>query len=160
MKEHLIVRDLLGLAAAGALDPPEQRRVEEHLRQCEECRAELNSWNRLAGALKDLPTPQAPHKLILQTRRLLEIHAAGGREHRESRLVLAFLATFSWVVMSLNWRLVRWLDIRLAHWLDVSSTAAWVAYIGVIWLATALAAGLMAKYGLIAKHAQQEGKIV
>ena len=42
----------------------------------------------------------------------------------------------------------------LAQWLDVSSTTVWVAYIGVTWFATALAAGLLGK------HWRQEGRTV
>ncbi len=71
MKEHTIVRDLLTLAAAGLLDPDEQRRVEMHLHQCEACRADLSEWTCIAVALRELPTPQAPPRLVSQTQRIL-----------------------------------------------------------------------------------------
>jgi len=145
MKDHSAIRHLLGLSAAGALDPREQRLVEEHLRRCGECRAEVSSWNRLAEALRDLPSPQAPQDLLLETRRLLEIHAEASREPRGNRIVLAFLGMFSLIVMFLNCLFVHWLEIRLAHRLGVSSATTWVISMGVIWLATALAAGLIAR---------------
>lgn len=68
MGEHASIRELLTLAAAGALDAGEQRRVEQHLRDCAECRAEFQAWGRLAGALEGLPTPQAPPTLVQRTR--------------------------------------------------------------------------------------------
>jgi anti-sigma factor RsiW len=152
MKEHSAVRDLLSLAVAGVLDPAEQRQVEEHLRGCDACRTELNEWRRLARVLRELPTPQAPPKLVLQTRRLLEAYTAAKGKYQGSRLVLVFLIGFSWIVSVLTWQLVGRLDIPLTQWLNVSSTIIWIAYIGTTWLATVLAAGMLGK------HAQQEGK--
>jgi anti-sigma factor RsiW len=154
MREHSVVRDLLALAAAGALDPQEQRQVEEHLRHCEACRTELNDWTGIAIALKELPTPQAQPKMILQTRRLLEIYAAAGNGFFRSRLMPALLVLFSWIAVFLTWRLVRLFDMPLAQWLAVSSTTLWVAFIGVTWLATALAAGLLVK------HSRQEEETI
>ena len=149
MKEHNIVNDLLTLAAAGILDPDEQRRVEKHLRQCEVCRAELQEWTLLTGALRELPTPQAPPRLVLQTQRIVA-YAASFREHPMSRFGIALLVLFSWLVTFMTLRFVSLLGTPLARWLDVSTTAVWVAYIGVTWLATAFAVGLLVK------HRQQE----
>ena len=153
MKEHIKARDLLALSAAGVLDPAEERRVEAHLRHCESCRAEFSVWNLLAGALKDLPTPQAPPRMVLQTQRLLK-HTAALRQQSGSKLWLAILVAFSWMVAFVTLGFVRLLDIPVAQWLDVSSTTLWVVYIGLTWLATALAAGLLGK------HWQQEGKTI
>jgi anti-sigma factor RsiW len=151
MKEHSIVRDLLALAAAGGLDPAEQRRVENHLHQCELCRAEFASWTQLAGALKELPTPQAPPRLVLQTQRILA-YTMSFQKHQVSRIGLTLLILFSWMVTFMTLKFVSLLDMPLARWLDVSSTTIWVVYIGVTWLATAVAAGLLVK------NRQQEEK--
>jgi anti-sigma factor RsiW len=151
MREHIIVRDLLTLAAAGLLDLDEQRRVETHLHQCEACRAEFSEWTQLTAALRELPTPQAPPSLVLQTQRILA-YAASFREHQMSRFGLALLVLFSWLVTFMTLKLVSLLDIPLARWLDVSSTTVWVAYIGVTWLATAFAVGLLVK------HRQHQGE--
>jgi anti-sigma factor RsiW len=152
MKEHTKVRNLLSLAAADALEPAEQRRVEKHLQQCEECRAELNEWTCLTGALEKMPTPLAPPNLILQTRRLLERHATAQKKHREMRFIPALVA-FSWVAMYLNWRLARLIDVPLTQWMNVSSTILWTAYIGITWLITAVLAA-----GLFIRQARQEAK--
>ena len=151
MKEHFIIRDLLSLAAAGMLEPSEQRRVDEHLRHCEACRAEFGAWTSLAGALKELPTPQAPPRLVFQTQRIL-VYAAAHRGYRWSRIGLACLILFSWLVTLATLACVGLLDIPVARWLDMPSTTVGVAYIGVTWLATALAAGLLGK------HCRQEAR--
>ncbi len=153
MKEHFTVQDLLPLAAAGALDPPEVKRVEAHLHECATCRAEFDEWVRLAGALKELPTPQAPPRLLFQTQRLLS-QAAYVRRHQTSRLGLALLVAFSWMVAFVTLGFIRLLDMPLARWLDISSTTVWVAYIALTWLATAVAAGLLGK------RWQEEGKTI
>jgi predicted anti-sigma-YlaC factor YlaD len=153
MKEHLIAGDLLALAAAGLLDPTDQERVDDHLRNCEICRAEFDGWTRLACALKELPTPQAPPKMVSQTQRLLR-HAAAMRQNQRSRFGLVLLVLFSWMITFVTFGFVWLLDIPLARWLDVSSKTVWVAYIGSTWLATALATGLLGK------RWQQEGRTI
>jgi anti-sigma factor RsiW len=153
MNEHSTTRDLLALAAAGLLEPSEQRRIEKHLHSCEACRADFDEWTRLAGALRDLPTPQAPPRLVIQTQRILA-YAASLQGHQLNRLGLTLLVVFSWIITFITFRFVSLLDIPLAQWLNVSSTTVWVAYIGGTWLATALAVGL------IGKHRQQEGEII
>jgi predicted anti-sigma-YlaC factor YlaD len=150
MTQHFVVRELLSLAAAGALDPVEQRLVDEHLPGCAACRAEWNEWTLLAGALKERPAPQAPPELLLQTRRLLQ--AASSKGHGESWLLPALLVVSCWTVVFLDWCLVRFIGIPLACWLDIPAAAIWATYIGGTWLATALAAALLIK------HAHQEGK--
>jgi anti-sigma factor RsiW len=153
MKEHIFVRDLLTLAAAGMLDAAEQRRVEAHLDHCEACRAEFGEWDLIAGALKEMPTPQAPARLILQTQRLLS-HQEAARRHQASQLGLALLVVFSWMAAFMTVGFVRMFDIPLARWLDVSSTTLWVTYVGITWFSTALAAGLLGKRYL------QEGRTI
>jgi anti-sigma factor RsiW len=154
MKEHAVIRDLLILAAAGALNPVEERRVEEHLRHCEECRIELNGWTRLAGALRQIPTPQAPSKLVFQTCRLLEARAAAIRARRGNWLAPALLILFSWIAAALNWRFIQLFDSQLSHRLNLSSATLWVVSIGITWLAAGIAACVLAK------HSPREGRIL
>ncbi len=153
MKEHLKARNLLALAAAGALAPAEHKHVQEHLLHCDACRAEFEEWSCLAGALKDLPTPQAPPGMVLQTQRLLR-HAASLKQQEGSRLWLGLLVAASWMLTFTTAGLLNLLDIPVARWLDIPSTTLWVVYIGLTWLATALAAGL------IGKRWQQEGRTI
>jgi len=158
MNEHDAIHELLTLAAAGALDAAEQGRVEEHLRQCQACRAEFTGWLRLTGALQDLPTPQAPPTLVEQTRRAMEMRAAAQREHRTNHFMLGVMLLVAWTVTLLNWPLLRLLQGRLTQWLDVSSgqlTAMWAGYIVMAWAGTALAAVLLARH-----RRQKEGATV
>jgi anti-sigma factor RsiW len=145
MDEHSVVRELLTLAAASALAPAEQRRVEEHLQRCEICHAELSGWMQLTKALEQLPIPMAPPRLVARTQRLLS-HTAILQSRRSSRLGLALLTLFSWVFAIATVVFVRSLNIPLAQWLEVSSTTMWIIYFGATWFGTALAAGLLAKY--------------
>jgi anti-sigma factor RsiW len=153
MKEHLIVRELLTLEAAEILDPSEERQVQQHMLQCDECRAEHDEWAGIAGALKALPIPQASQRLVVQTQRLL-FSAAAARKRQASKIGMALLVIFSWMVAFMTLGFVRMLGVPLTRWLDVSSTTLWITYIGISWFATALAAGILGK------RYQQESRTV
>jgi anti-sigma factor RsiW len=156
MNDHAEIHDLLTLAVAGALDADEQRRVEDHVRRCDDCRVQFEAWQRLTGVLEALPTPQAPLGLVERTYRLLLHQAAMRAQHRRSRALLVWLTVFSWAVTLLTWLGFRWLGDRVAHALDVSSTSltmAWIVYTLVAWLGTAVIASLLGK------RYQQEGRI-
>lgn len=153
MKEHLIVRELLILAAADLLNPGEKQRLQEHLLHCEACRSEQREWTGITRALKTIPIPQASERLVIQTRRLL-YSAATAKKQQASRLGLALLVVFSWMVAFTTLKFVQMFDIPVARWLDVSSSTLWFTYIGVSWFVTALAAGILGK-----RH-QQEGRTV
>jgi len=147
MNQHDDIRDLLSLAAAGALDAAEQRQVEEHLRQCSSCRAELESWQRLTGALEALPTPQAPLGLVERTRRQMENQLAIRGEQRTKRSLFAWLIVVGWTTTFLTWPLFHW-GSNLAGILDISVsetgiTQVWIGYIVVTWTVTAIVAGLL-----------------
>lgn len=148
MDEHASIRELLTLAAAGTLDGAEQRWVEDHLRQCQDCRAELAAWQRLTGALEAMPTPQAPLGLVERTRRQMASRAAARAEHRRTRNLLVWLTVFAWAITLMSWLGFQWMGDRLARVLGVSFTGltmAWILYTLAAWLATALAAGLLSQ---------------
>ena len=54
MSEHLEVRNLLGPYVMGALDPEEEREVEEHLEECASCREEESHLRVAHEHLADL----------------------------------------------------------------------------------------------------------
>jgi hypothetical protein len=54
MSEHLEVRDLLGPYVMDALEPEEERQVEEHLERCEPCREEVRDLRLAHERLVDL----------------------------------------------------------------------------------------------------------
>jgi predicted anti-sigma-YlaC factor YlaD len=148
MDGHFEIRELLTLAAAGALDNGEQRRVEEHLRHCRDCRVELAVWQQLTGALEALPTPQAPLGLVERTRQQMARQAAARDEQRHTRNRLVWLTVFAWVSTLMSWLGFRWMGERLAFALGVSFVAlavAWVFYTLAAWLATALAAAVLGR---------------
>jgi len=155
MNEHDEIRPLLTLAAAGALDGAVERRVEEHLRQCSACRAEFESWQGLIGALKRMPTPQAPLGLVERTRLKLEAQAAARAELRRKWIVLSILTVLAWMFSFLSWVVFQMLGGRLAQSFDVSATvitAAWIGYTMISWLATGLVAAMLGK------RYEQEGR--
>lgn len=152
--EHSAIRELLTLAAAGALDAAEQRRVEDHLHGCEACRAEFRGLGQITKALQEQPMPQMPPGLMQQTRRLLELRAQAQRERRQSYFMLSGLAVLGWVLTLLNWPLLRLLDAPLMQTFNLSSTQLtwmWTTYILAAWLGTALAAAVLGQ-----RYRQQE----
>lgn len=157
MNQHAAIRELLTLAAAGALDEAGQRRVEAHLRDCPDCRAELAVWQRLTGALEAMPTPQAPLGLVERTRRQMERRAVAHAERQQTRHLFVWLTVFAWATTLMSWLGFRWMGDRLAVALGVSSaglTMAWIIYTLAVWLATALAAGLLGQ------RRRQEGRAI
>jgi anti-sigma factor RsiW len=157
MNGHEEIRDLLTLAAAGALDAAGQRRVEDHLRECRDCRTELESWQQLTGALKEMPTPQAPMGLVERTRRRMERQAAARVEQRRRRLLLVWLTAFAWASTLLTLPALRLVGGRLGQWLGLewtgfSVTEAFIAYVVVSWMISVVVAGLLGQ-----RHQQQGG---
>lgn len=104
---HEAVARLLPLAAAGTLDIDEQRRLEEHARDCAACRRELETWSAYAQGLRSLPQPAIPARLMERTRaRLLQEHAAAA-DRRWDELMLGALALFAWTVGLTFWFVAR-----------------------------------------------------
>lgn len=150
MQEHDAIRDLLTLAAAGALTAGEQTRVEEHLRSCPECRAEFALWGRLTGALQEIPTPQAPMGLVERTRRTMERQAAIIAERRQQRWLFLWLMVFAWATTLLTWPLFEFFGSRLGEFVDLSWThmtmgEAWAGYMFLVGTIGALAVGLLGR---------------
>jgi anti-sigma factor RsiW len=153
MNGHEEIREFLTLAAAGALDAAGQRQVEDHLRQCPGCRVEFEGWQRLTGALKDMPTPQAPMGLVERTRRLMERQAAARAAQRRHRLLLVWLTVFAWATTLLTWPLLRLLGGTLdLSWTGLSLTEVWIVYVVLSWMISIVVAGLLGR-----RHQQQGG---
>ncbi|MGO4879341.1 MAG: anti-sigma factor family protein [Bryobacteraceae bacterium] len=137
MSEHESVAGWLALAAAGALEIDEQRRLEEHARECPECRRELEIWSRYARSLRQLPPPPVPAQLMERTRaRLVREHAAAA-DRRWEALMLAALALFAWTVGLTFWFVARILTggqlvvmganlVRFGTWSAGSTVLVWL----------------------------------
>jgi anti-sigma factor RsiW len=143
MNEHDAIREWLALAAAGALDPAEQRRLERHAAGCPACAAELEQLRDLAGALRRLPTPQPPATVVERARARALAAQAAAAERRWDRAVLAFLALVSWTVTLATWPIVRLVTGGVLGWLDLRLNQLWIALLGytaLAWLTAGVAA--------------------
>lgn len=150
MQDHTKIRDLLTLAAAGALTGEEQKQIEEHLRQCWECRIEFALWGRLAGALQEIPTSLAPAGLVERTRRTLERQAVIKAERRQQRWLFVWLTVFAWATTLVTWPLFEFFGNRVREfadlsWTHITAVEAWVGYMLVVGTTGALAVGLLGK---------------
>jgi anti-sigma-K factor RskA len=85
MSDHLDTRNLLGPYVMGALEPREEREVEEHLKDCESCREEAQDLRLAHEQLADLayiteaPPPDLKGRVV------------AGIPRRESRRVPSWL---------------------------------------------------------------------
>lgn len=148
MSEHESIAKMLALAAAGALDAAEQRRLEEHARECPACRRELEIWSVYSTGLGRLPQPSIPAQLMERTRARIWQERAATADRRWNELMLAALAMFAWTVGLTFWFLARVLTggalvimgtnlVRLGTWSAASTV--------LVWLTAAVAAMVLGK---------------
>ena len=137
MTEHDSIREMLALAAAGALDAQDLRRVEQHARECTDCRKELDRWALYAQSLRQLPQPAVPADLILRTQAGILREREEAASRRRNSLMLAALAVFSWVISLAFWALARTLTggeldvfgtnwVSIGPWFFASSVLTWI----------------------------------
>ena len=137
MSEHESMKELLALAAAGALDGEPQRRLDEHVRDCPLCRRELEIWSAYSQGLRRLPQPPAPGQLMERTRARVLQERATAAERRWNDLMLGALALFAWTVGLSFWFLLRIFTggelvimganlVRLGIWSALSTVLVWL----------------------------------
>jgi anti-sigma factor RsiW len=146
MSDH--VTDRLALAAAGALDPGEQSRVEAHLEGCAACAAAAAEWSRLAEGLRTLPAPRPSRALVARTVGQVEKHLAERSERAWTQAALGFLVAFAWTLTVLSWLFLDLFtgDLALRLGRPLGSTAAWyAAYMAAGWLTAGAAAVLLGR---------------
>jgi anti-sigma factor RsiW len=127
MSEHDTIRELLALAAAGALTPAEEQRVAEHLQSCIACSNELEAWRPIARELRRLPTPQPSPWLAQATRARAEAELAEQAEHEWNRRVLTVVVAFSWLLTMASWPVWRVVSGRPGIGLAVFTALGWFA---------------------------------
>ena len=137
MSEHASIRELLSLAASGALQPDEERRVQQHVAVCDACRRELEVWQGYSRELVRLPGPAAPKYLAERTcARILEQRAAAS-QRRWDDIVLGVLVLFGWTVSLVAWVVFRLFTggmlsvvessfVTILEWLGASTLFAWL----------------------------------
>jgi anti-sigma factor RsiW len=155
MSDH--VSDRLALAAAGALDPAEQARVEAHLGVCPTCAAEAAEWRGLAAGLRALPAPRPSGALVMRTVAGVEKLLAERSERAWSRAALGFLVGFAWTLTVVSWLFLDLVtgDLALRLGRSLGSTTAWyVTYVAAGWLTAGAAAVLLGR------SARDEGRTV
>ena len=149
---HEAIREMLALAAAGALDEKEARLVEEHAANCTDCAAELERWQSLTGALRRVPTPQPSRELIARVRAQAEWKLAEETERRRETRVMVFLLLFSWTVLLVTWPVMRLVGGGAISWLETSLGSLWFLLSGYT-LVGCLAAGVAILFGLRERRA-------
>jgi predicted anti-sigma-YlaC factor YlaD len=141
------IRDLLALAASGALDEKAEARVGEHVRMCAVCAAELDGYQLLARGLRRLPTPQPAAIVVERARARAELRMAEETEQRSNRKVLILLIGFAWTVLIVSWPIVRLLSGGIQIWLTARLPQTWYAFAGLTglgWIAAGAAAIFLA----------------
>lgn len=142
------VDELLALAAAGALEPGQQQRVDAHLETCPDCAGRAEQWRGLGDGLRDLPTPTPHPGLLARARAEVERRQAELEERTWTRVALGFLIVFGWTLTGVAWLLLELLMGELAVRIDrpLGPTAFWfTVYLVVGWVAAGAATVLLGR---------------
>ncbi len=78
---------LLATSAAGALEPEDERRLREHVRNCPACAGALREFAAIVADLPGLPVPQARPDLTKQTQMLLAAELAARADQRQAAVL-------------------------------------------------------------------------
>ena len=143
MTEHEQIRELLALAAAGALPPEEIQRTERHAALCAECAAELQTWHSLSQGLRRLPTPQPRPEVVERARARAEARLAEAAEQRWNQRVMIFLVAFAWLMTLLSWPFYRLVSRGLFEFYQPGFVPGWMgfaAWTALGWIAVGAAA--------------------
>jgi hypothetical protein len=147
ISEHDKVRELLALAAAGALTVAEEKRVAEHVRSCVSCSNELDAWRPIATELRRMPTPQPSSWLVQATLARAEAKLTQQAERDWNRRVMVFVLSFAWLLTIASWPAFHFVSERFGNLLEPQFTRTWVsfaAFTALGWLAGGVAAVMLA----------------
>lgn len=145
MDEHELIRKMLPLAAADALDIEELRRVQQHSQGCSDCLRELESWSRYAQALGQLPQPSLPSGLLERTQiRIMQQQRAPTREFANAMTLIA-IAIIGWASGFVMWAFVRSLMDGAVniHGLNLVSPLPWSLFSAALSWITAAASSMV-----------------
>jgi len=147
MSEHERIRELLALAAAGALTSAEEKQVAEHVRSCIACSNELEAWRQTASELRRLPTPQPSSWLVQATLARAEAKLTEQAEHDWNHRVLILVVAFAWLTTIASWPIFHFLSGRFGSLLGPQFTGTWInfaAFTALGWLTGGVAAVMLA----------------
>lgn len=145
--EHEKIRQLLALAAAGALTPSEEERVEAHLRSCAACASELDTWRSIAADICRLPTPQPSPQLVRITLARAEEKLAEQTEHDWNRRVMIFVVVFAWLLTAASWPVFHFVSGDFRSLLGPQFGRSWIdfaVFTALAWVAGGMAAVMLA----------------
>jgi hypothetical protein len=125
MSKHETNRAKLALAAAGALSNEELLEVEQHARECQICRRELEVWGVYTRGLGQLPQPTLPVGLVARTQARVLRERADAADRRRSGLMLGALAVFSWATSFAVWSVARAVTGGVLEVFGMNLVSAW-----------------------------------
>ena len=147
MSEHDKIRELLALAAAGAVTSTEEKQVAEHVRSCVACLNELDAWRPIASELRRLPTPQPSAWLVQATLARAEAKLIEQAEHDWNRRVMIVVVAFAWLLTIASWLVFDVVSGRFERLLGPQFSHTWMsfaAFTALEWLAAGVAAVMLA----------------
>ena len=97
--QHAEIRELIPAYALGSLDDDERAMVARHLQLCSACRAEMNSYEAVAGALA-LAVPSATPSPDVRRRLLREVHGRTSTAPRRQPIPRLPAGRRAWPVMA------------------------------------------------------------
>jgi hypothetical protein len=98
---------LMALSPAGLLDATEERELRQHVNECPECAARLQSFAAIAQGLGSMPLPAIPADLAIRTQARMAEELTASADRR-SGAVLAVAATLiGWASWFGIWDLYR-----------------------------------------------------
>jgi len=146
MSEHDKIRELLALAAGGALTTAEEKQVEEHVRSCVACANELEAWRSIATDLCQLPATQPSSRLVQATLARAEAKLAEQAEHDWNRGVMIFVVAFAWLLTVASWPVFQFVSRHFGSMLGPQLGLMWIsfaAFTALAWLAGGAAAVML-----------------
>ena len=147
MSECNEIRELLALAAAGALDEGAENRVTRHANECPSCFAELVRWGYLARGLRRVPTPRPSAAIVERARARAELALTKQADQQRSRGVLILVIALAWASVLASWPVARLLSNYLQLWFAIRAPETWHVFGGITalgWLAGGVAAAVLA----------------
>ncbi len=157
MSEHDKIRELLALAAAGALSSAEEKQVAEHVRSCITCSNELEAWRPIASELRRLPTPQPSSWLVQATLARAEAKFTEQAERDWNHNLMIVVVAFAWLLTIASWPVFHFVSGRFGSLLEPQFShtqfgqtlfgQTWIsfaAFTALEWLAGAVAAVMLA----------------
>ena len=150
MNEHDKIRELLALAAAGALTGAEETQVAAHVRSCIACSNELETWRPIASELRRLPTPQPSSWLVQATLARAQAKLTEQAEHDWNRRGMIVSVAFAWLLAIASWPVFHFVSGRFGSLPQFSHTQfgqTWIsfaAFTALGWLAGGVAAVMLA----------------